>query len=118
MLFDSLLSKSSAMVDGKVLSDTEVANLMVKELMEVSFGPGFLGAYKHYYHFYIETSNNEFNLVPRWARILLSDTIFDKDTILSICKNLANGASTSKRDAHTMCGIALRTLNIVKGFLV
>jgi hypothetical protein len=54
MLFDSLLSKSAAVVGGKHLIDTEVAKLMVKELMEASFGPGLFGCYKHYYHFYLE----------------------------------------------------------------
>lgn len=54
MLFDSLLSKSAATVDGRYLSDVEVANLMVKELMECTFGPGFLQLYKRYYSFYIE----------------------------------------------------------------
>jgi hypothetical protein len=115
MLFDSLLSKSSATVDGKLLTDTEVANLMVQELMEANYGPGCLGSYRHLYHFYIETPINEFNLVPRWAKILLNDTIFEKDKILSVTKNLANGASQSKRDGNTLCGAMLKSLNTVKG---
>lgn len=52
--------------------------------------------------------------MPRWMKILLKDTVFEKDTILSVCKNLANGASTSKRDGHTMAGAVLRSMNTIK----
>jgi len=114
MLFNTLLSKSAALVDGKLMSDTEVANLMVKEVMEASYGPGFLESYKHLYHFYIEAPIDEFHLVPRWAKIFLNDTIFEKDKILAVTKNLANGTSSAKRDGNTMCGAILKSLNTVK----
>lgn len=53
MLFDSLLSKSPAFVDGELLSDVDVSNLMIKELMELISSPGFLGSYRHFYTFYV-----------------------------------------------------------------
>lgn len=68
VLFDSLLSKSKAYVDGQLLSDVEVANLMIKELMETSYGPGFFGVYKHYYHYYMEVKLR--NIMSRLISLL------------------------------------------------
>ncbi|KAI6192068.1 hypothetical protein M3Y97_00296400 [Aphelenchoides bicaudatus] len=91
MIFDSLLGKSPAMVDGQLLSDTE-----------------------HFYHFYVEAANGEFNLFPRWTKILLQDTVFEPIKVLAILKNLANGASTSKRQGNTMAAVVLKSLSAVK----
>lgn len=60
MLFDSILSKSPALVDNKLLSDVEVSNLMTKELMDVTFGVGVVTGYSHIYGCYFEVKNFAF----------------------------------------------------------
>jgi hypothetical protein len=56
MIFNELLTASPAYVDGKLLTDEQVADSMTKELMDSSHGPGYLSNYSHLFHLYLEVS--------------------------------------------------------------
>jgi Zn-dependent M16 (insulinase) family peptidase len=118
MIFDDLLTASPAYIDGNLLTDKQVADLMTKELMDNSAGPGYLSYYSHFFHFYVEVPINEFNLVPKWAKALLRETVFEKDKIIAILKNMASMASASKREGYRMTELLFKSLSTVKGFFI
>lgn len=57
---------------------------------------------------------DEFNLLPKWTEILLNNTIFEREKVLSIVKNLASGASSNRRDGFHMCQQVLHSINDAK----
>ncbi|CAD5229726.1 unnamed protein product [Bursaphelenchus okinawaensis] len=111
MIFTDLLFSSPATVDGQQLTDKQVADLFTKEIMEKSCDMGFLQNYLHFFHLYLEMPADEFHLLPKWTQIILNNTIFEREKVLSIVKNLASGASSSKRDGFTMCQNIMHSLN-------
>ncbi|CAD5233463.1 unnamed protein product [Bursaphelenchus xylophilus] len=114
MVFTDLLFSSPAIVDGQQLTDKQVADLFTKEVMDKSCDMGFLQNYLHFFHLYLEMPSDEFHLLPKWTEIILNNTIFERKKVLSIVKNLASGASSSKRDGFTMCQNIMHSLNNVK----
>jgi hypothetical protein len=54
--------------------------------------------------------------VPKWTKALLKDTVFEKEKVLALLKNLTGGAASLKREGYRMASTLLRSLDTVKGF--
>ncbi|KAI6205042.1 Peptidase M16 inactive domain protein [Aphelenchoides besseyi] len=107
MILTELIFKSPAVVNGKKLTDEQVADLMTKR----THGPSSRIGYLHLMVFYLEVTAKEFDLISKWSRALLKDTEFESGKVLSIAKNLKAGASAKTREADAMCTILMTQLN-------